>query len=556
MSRSATKPRFILFGIDGATFDIIRLAVAEGKLPHIGRLMARGSHQVLKSVIPPVTAPAWTTIMTGVNPGKHGVFEFYTLKENSYNTRLVSSLDRKTLSIWEVLNQGGLSVGVLNVPMTYPPDPVQGWMISGMMGALEFGEATCLPPELAQMITALVGHYPMRAVNRTARGGGHYDFYALCQQIASRRLVTMELLRKYPVDVLILVCNYTDHVQHWFWRDRSYTTPEGEEIEDMILYAYQAADKLLGELLEFCGDQTTTFIVSDHGAGPIEEHLNIDRFLLEMGLATLKSGTTSTDRQRFTLLERIRNLTPQWLRQRLPPGWFERARSFFRQQKLSRIDWAQTLAFNIGTYPGLRLNIRGREPQGSIAGEDYEARRQEIRRLLEDYRHPHSGECLFEVFTRYELYHGPYVDAAPDLTAIVGNGAVHLAKFSHPARASVWIDPEEMNRVAPHSRTGSHRMEGVLIAAGPHIRAQAMDTEAQLVDIVPTMLYALDLPVPEYCDGQVLTDMFTSDFINSHPPQYTDISIQRELAGDESSVYSEQEGEQIAQRLRDLGYLD
>ncbi len=554
MNESDTRPRFILFGIDGATFDIIQPAVAAGKLPHIGRLMEQGSWRVLRSVIPPMTAPAWTTIMTGMNPGKHGVFEFHTLKDNSYNTRLVSSVDRKVLAIWDLLNRSGLSVGVLNVPMTYPPDPVQGWMISGMMGALDFGEATCSPPQLAQTVRALARDYPMGPARKNARG--EYAFAALGKQIASRRLVTMQLLRECPVDVLILVCNYTDHVQHWFWRDRSYTTSEGEHIEDMIVYAYQAADEFLGELLEFCGDQATTFIVSDHGAGPTEEHLNMDRFLLETGLATLKPGAGNSDHQRFTFLERIRNLTPQWLRQKLPAEWFVRARSFFRQQKLSRTDWAQTAAFNIGTYPGWRLNVRGREPQGSIAPEDYDVRRQEMRSFIEDYHHPGSGERVFEVFTRDELYHGPYVDAAPDLVGIVGQGKIHLAEFPVPASASVFIGSEEMDKIAPHSRTGSHRMEGVLIAAGPDIGAQPLATEAQLVDIVPTILYALGLPIPDYCDGQVLADMFAGGFVNAHPPHYTDMSMHREPADRESSVYSEEESEQITQRLRDLGYLD
>ena len=555
MVKSDARPRLILFGIDGATFDVIEPAVAEGKLPTLGRLMQQGSRRVLKSTIPPVTAAAWTTIMTGVNPGKHGLFEFYTLQENSYNTRLVTSRDRQTPAIWDLLSQAGLSVGVLNVPITYPAEAVKGWMISGMMGAPEFNEAACFPAHLAQEVHGLVDYYPMARLLKPARG--YYDFAALQQQIASRRLVTLELLRKHPVDVLIVVCSYTDHIQHQFWKNRSLTTRQGEHIEDMVLYAYQEADRFLGELLDFCGEQTTTFIVSDHGAGPVEEFLSIDRFLVDNGLLALKPSAGNFYHRFRTLLARLKSLIPPWLRRRLPTSWSQQARSFLRRQKLSGIDWPHTRAFNIGSYLGLRLNVRGREPQGSIAPEDYYDQRQEIRALLEDYRHPDTGVSLFEVHFPEELYQGPHVSKAPDLLGVIGEeDRIRLTEFVNPASGPVFIDWEEMNRMNPYHLSGCHRMAGVLITAGPHLRAQVLDTEAQLVDIVPTMLYALGLHIPEYCDGQVLTDMFTSDYANRHLPRYTDVNMQRELAGKETSVYSEQESEQLVERLRGLGYLD
>ncbi len=545
---SGSRPRFILFGLDGATLDILEPAVAQGKLPTIGRLMRRGSHGVLQSIIPPITAAAWTTLMTGVNPGKHGIFEFYTLQENSYNPRLVSSEDRKSLAIWDLLNQCGLSVGVVNVPITYPPDQVTGWMISGMMGAPDFGKAVCWPPQLASEVGAVVDRYPMGQVPKSARGS--YDFRALQQQISSRTSVTIRLLRTHPVDVLIVVCNYTDHVQHWFWRDCGLTTPSAEHIEDMVLYAYQQADRFLGQLLDFCGEQTTVFLVSDHGAGPIEEHLNMERFLLDAGLMTVEG------RQGPTILERAANLTPQWLRRKLPGSWRQAGWHWLRQQRVKRIDWPRTRAFNVGSYLGLRLNVEGREPQGCIHPDDYYDQRQEIRALLEDYRHPNTGAPVFEVYTGEELYHGPYVSQGPDLLGIIGEEKIQLADFAHPTRTPVLVDWEQMGKVAPHSRTGGHRCAGVLIAAGPNVRANGLDNEAQIVDIVPTMLYALGLSIPIYCDGRALTELFTAAFTTAHPPSYTETDMRRQFMGEAVSVYSERESEQITQRLRDLGYLE
>ena len=555
MTKPSTKPRLILFGIDGATFDIIKPAVAAGHLPTISRLLKEGAHGVLKSIIPPVTSPAWTSIMTGVNPGKHGIFEFYTLGEDSYNTRLVSSIDRQTLALWNLLNQQGLRVGVLNVPTTYPPDPIDGWMISGMMGAPTFGKAACFPPELTSDISELGIPYPMeRRVRKSARG--HYDFAALQQQIDSRTAATLHLLKQRPVDVLIIVCNYTDHVQHDFWHDRSLVTSHGQTIEDMILYAYQQADSFLGRLLDWCGEEATVFVVSDHGAGPLEEYLNLERLLLETGLSVLKPGSVTLNSSGLAFLEHMKKLTPMWLQRLMPLSWYRKTRSFFEERKLDRIDWPRTRVFNIGTYLGLRLNVKGREPQGCITREDYDDQRAEIRSLLENYRHPKTGVPVFEVYPREELYTGPYISEAPDLLGVIGNDKIHLAEFTNPTSTPVFVNWQKMQKMAPAAATGVHRMEGVLIASGPHLHAQRLPTAAQLVDIVPTVLYTLGLPIPSYCDGRVLTEVFADDFVDNHPPRYADIAMQREAEDTEESVYSEQEHEQIKQRLRDLGYLD
>ncbi|MCK4324007.1 MAG: alkaline phosphatase family protein, partial [Armatimonadetes bacterium] len=310
------------------------------------------------------------------------------------------------------------------------------------------------------------------------------------------------------------------------------------------------------QLLDFCGEQTTTFIVSDHGGGPQDGYLNMERFLMDTGLTVLKSGRRNFGGQGLSLLRRIRNLFPEKLLRKLPLVWYRKANTFFRQHKLSRIDWPHTRALNTGSYLGLRLNVKGREPQGCIAPEDYEEQRQEIQTLLQDYRHPATGAPVFQVHTREELYHGPYVSKAPDLVGIVGEGRIHLVRVPNPRSTSAFIWGEEMKKVDLYRRTGAHQMEGVLIAAGAHLHAGSLDTEAQLVDIVPTMLYALGLAVPKYCDGQVLTDLFASDFVDAHSPVYADIDMQRQAGDSEDSIYSQRESEQVKKRLRDLGYLD
>ncbi len=556
MTNTEGAPRLVLFGMDGATFDVIGPAIEAGKLPTIGHLMKKGSYRTLRSVIPPLTAPAWSSIMTGVNPGKHGIFEFSALEENSYNTRIVTSVDRKANAIWQLLNQAGLTVGVLNVPLTYPPEEIDGWMISGMMGAPKFNEAACSPPELYREVQRLVGFYPMTVPHKTGQDRGRYNFSHLQKQISSRTAVTLELLRSRPVDVLIIVCSYTDHVQHRFWGRTNFTTSDGRIIEDMVLYAYQQADQFLSQIIDFSGADTSVFVISDHGSGQLEQYFNMERFMLDSALTVHTQRSGKLGRRGLAMIEYLKTVIPSTIQRRLPLSCYRKVKRFFTDQKLASIDWPRTRACDTGSYVGLRMNVKGRESEGCIEPENYEQERNAIQMILKECRHPDTGESVFEVYPREELYHGPYVEQAPDLVGMLAGGSIRSVQLADGPTAPVWIDVEEMEKVDPFSRSGSHRQEGIFIAAGPNIGAQRLETEAQLVDIVPTVLYTLGLPIPTYCDGQVLTDLFGEDFLNAHPPRYADAPMQRVARGEEDNVYTDKERDQIRQRLQNLGYLE
>jgi predicted AlkP superfamily phosphohydrolase/phosphomutase len=123
------EPKVLIISIDGGSWNVLKPLKKRGVIPHISKLMERGCHGILYSTNPPVTPPAWTSFMTGKNPGKHGIFDFriYDHFTASDSFALFSKIQSETL--WEILNAGGKKVGVINLPLTYPPPPIASFVV-------------------------------------------------------------------------------------------------------------------------------------------------------------------------------------------------------------------------------------------------------------------------------------------------------------------------------------------------------------------------------------------------------------------------------------------
>lgn len=500
---SPRPPRLLLLGLDGATLDLLVPWAQQGLLPHLAGLLERGAYGPLRSTTPPITPCAWTTMMTGTNPGHHGIFDFILPKTGTYGRRITTAADRKRPPVWLLANQAGLTCGVLNVPTTYPPDEVDGYMISGMMGAPAYKPDVVRPESLFAELQEAVGGFPMDAVSKTSRG---YSLAALDAQTANRQAAFTYLLQTHPTDLFIGVVNYVDHLEHFFFGDRALDS-EGRQIEDMLLYAYQAADRLLGALLEYVGPQTHVLVTSDHGAGPLQAYLNMDRLLVDCGLLRFKSGQAESGEA--GLLRKVARLTPDWLRARLPKALRRRGMEIVRREYEGEVDWAQTKVFRRSTSFGLDLNLQGREPEGVVAPADYERARDDViatlQQALEQY--PQVGPVRF--YKREELYHGEQVPLAPDLIVAPAEYAVEITASPSP-EAGVALSLADMARFDAPKRykIGSHRMDGVFIAAGPSVTPGARPQGAQIADVTPTVLRLAGADVPEGLDGRVLEEIF------------------------------------------------
>lgn len=474
------RNRVLLIGLDGATWDLIGPWVGEGKLPTFERITRIGAHGVLDSTIPPHTAPGWTTAFTGVNPGKHNVFDFWF--PNGYGRRYASFYDWKAEPLWRILSRAGLEVIVINVPLTFPPDPqINGIFISGSAPSIEsdFTVPRSLRAKLSQC------GYEIEAVGRAEK------YLSRVISMEEKRVeVVLDLMKNEPWDFLAVVFVAPDRVQHRFWRYLGTSHP----LSSAILDVHQVLDRLIARLINAAGPDCNTFIISDHGFGESRRRVAVNGWLKGKGLLSLKSSTYKRELRRW----RLTRPTLRHLAYLVPRAWRGMVRGFVPTQETSpdEFDWSKTQAwlFSEGGR-SIRLNLVGREPSGIVSTEDYEMTRSRIIDGLSKLADPLTGNSkLIKCHRREDIYTGAYARNGPDLLLELADGY----NLIQSADGKVFQD----------SQRAWHQPDGVLLSVGPDVGFQAGPTQANLADICPTMLHLFGLKIPRYVDGNVLLNLF------------------------------------------------
>ncbi len=558
------KQCVLVIGLDGATFTILQSLIERGSLPHLAQIQQNGSWGPLLSTIPPVTAPAWASFMTGVNPAGHGVFNFFKRDPAGYASEETAGFVHagliRTPTIWEILSQAGKRIGVVNVPLTYPPRPVNGFMITGMLTP---PSAACFtyPPELAER---LPGYQIDLDYTRTETGfslesrPGEDELLRGVNELLDRRAEhCLRLMAEEEWDCFTVVFVGTDRLFHelWHYLDPgcpAYSLPRGEVVRQAVETYLHRLDTVVGQLRAAAGLQATTVVMSDHGFGRAPtKRVNLNDWLIELGLLHVAKSGRSLLRAEFWAtrlgLRRpaIKRVLERWVPLRLLRG----AGTDKQGRREVPADWSRTQAYAVQMYNhicGIEVNLRAHKRQGIIdPGSEYEQLRGFILSELMKLRDPESGIPLVQAAYRREaLFHGPYCDQAPDIIVELDPGYAGLAPLG--------------NRVivAPHSmrRRGDHRREGIFLAQGPNLVSGVLSPPPAITDLAPTILYLLGVPVPRQIDGRVLTGAFRPDYVASHPVLYDDAVFAS--VPDRDQAYTAQEMVEISERLRDLGYLD
>ena len=570
-------PKMMIIGLDGATLNLILPWAKEGKLPNIARLLAEGVHGYLESAIPPVTPPAWSSFMTGKNPGKHGHFHFIEPVPKSYEIRYTNALSRKSQTIWKILNDAKMTVGVINVPFTFPPEPVSGYMISGMDTPDEKSDFV-YPLSIRKELEAQCGEllldirYLGYMINDDRRNEVLRGLEAIDEQ---RTKAATYLLEHHPTDVVMLAYTSTDTAQHYFWH---YMDPQhylhdaqgAEKFKNAILNVYQRLDKTIGAFLSKLPEETIVMLVSDHGAGPTTDRaLSLNRYLSQLGFLKFKSDGTKKGRVNTALQAVVRsldtllkgNLSSRQKTQlaRIFPGLRRTWESY--SSALTSIDWAETKAYCVeilSSPPAVFINQKGVKPQGTVEkGAEYDALITLIIQKLYDLKDPKTGQQLIsKVYRREEIYKGPYTDQAPDITLAWWEGGTFNSKPS--GSGGMGLPPVGLlqNTVGPKSEwSGNHLLHGTLILKGGPFKAGLNLKQARIIDIAPTLLHLLGVPIPDDMDGQVLTEAFTDDFLSSRSVQYQKGDASPVHQGDQDP-YSKEDAARVQERLKDLGYLE
>lgn len=546
--------KVLILGLDGATFDLIHPFIAQGYLPNLKHLMAQGSWSELSSTVPPVTASAWTSFMTGKNPGKHGLYDFMQRRTNSYDLAPVSGFDRDGKTLWELAGEAGKTSIVMGVPVTYPPTPLNGLMVTGMLTPRGAPDYT-YPPELKDEIAQAIGEYIVYSDEVYSKGRGEIFLKALHYSIQQRAKTAAYLLHKYDWDLGVLVFPETDTVCHGLWwaydnSHHQHNQENAEKFRDGILSIYQDIDSYIGELIASLPADTTFFVMSDHGHGPLRNFLYVNNFLKQRGYLKIKgapapriknlafsAGLTPRTAYGMLLNMGLGNLRRTMDKRRGGRGLLKR---FFLS--LNDVDWQNTRAYSIGYIGEVHLNVKGREPQGIVApGEEYERVRDQLVRDLRELIHPNGMYLIDQIWKKEELYSGAHLDEAPDILFFPKNlETIAFGDFEFGSNKIV--EPS-------YGVSSSHRMNGILIATGEGIRAhQPIEPPPNLTDITPTVLHLMGVPVPRDMDGRVMQEILTA----RRAVEYGGTS---ELERARGEAYSDEEEAEVMERLKDLGYI-
>jgi len=641
---SAASCRVLLLGLDGVTWTLLRPWVEAGHLPHLERMMTSGAWGSLASTLAPQTPPAWTSMVTGVHPGKHGVFSFIRRKPGTYEKELTTSRHRQREALWDFAGREGKRSIIFDVPLTFPPDSIHGIMISGM-GTPGWTADFVWPKELKETIIREFGQYEFDIYF----DGDIGRFVEEASQVTEHRLASARhLLRRYPWDFFMTVLTTPDRLQHVVWkcvdeRHPDFDPREAEKHRPGILRFYQVIDRAIGEFQTLVGEDTVFVLASDHGFGPVHTLVALSRWLRVEGLMALGSqqlayaspeeitadavrggGEIGLEKGREILLRlSVRKpddyagfvLTIPGLRRSSnyevravvvdatpgaalelndlgrPGGHIFGGGPLSGPQEVSAIfqpqgdpvqimvamtsyggnptghilvksvivteleDWTRTTAYILDVGDAaesrrIRINLCGREPHGIVEpGAAYERVRETIMAKLRAMRDADGRPLFAGVWRDEEAFPGPCREDDADVLVTFQEG---VAGTKTTGRADM------AGPISFRSRegfSGRHEGSGVLVVKGPPISSGAR-VNAQIVDVCPTVLHLMGVPVPNDLDGRVLTEICTPAYQAKHPVRLTVPTARAALSPSREEAYTAAERQQVEDRLKRLGYID
>ena len=565
MNQSTTPPHKVLvIGLDGATFDLIKPWADAGHLPTLQRLMQEGAHGSLRSTVPPMTGPAWTTFATGVNPGKHRLYDWIAREPQSYQFLPVTALDCKAPMIYSLLSQTGRRVCALNIPMTYPPMAVNGVVVSGLPAPSTRNTIT-YPPELYQEIVDAIGEYILYPDPGQAYSDSGVDaFLARLYKTTELRVRTLEYLRSREAwDFAMVVFNGTDTICHALWKYMDKTHPlhdpaQAAKYGNAIRDYYHTLDGHLAQIVDTLPQDTTLVVMSDHGFGPFHKFIHVNNWLLRENFMQLKPGARSRIKHALfrsgfspmNVYDTLMRLGFGALKREVVRG---QGQGLLKTLFLSfeDVDWGRTQAYSLGNVGQIRINLAGREPFGCVQpGAEYEQVRSTIIERLATLRDPKTGEAVVEtVYRREELYSGDYLDEAPDIVFLP-------RRLEYFGFGEYEFGSHKIIEAMKRGISGTHRMNGIFMAYGAAVRKGVEIQNANLTDLAPTILHLMGEAVPAHMDGHVLADALREDF-EPVIRQRSAVAVDSDAHSGPSAgeVLSAEEQKVLADRLRSLGYV-
>lgn len=553
--------RILVIGLDAADLDLIEPWAAAGHLPHIAALLRQGAYAPMRSTLPVMSPPAWTSLISGLNPGKHGIYDFVRLLPGSY--RLTSTRRDQTSfkTIFDYASEHDRQMIALNIPLTYPPASVRGVMVAGL-GAPSTGNFAH-PPALRDEL--LSWGYRLDLDVEYAPGREQEWLVDLAAVTRSQTDAMLRLMQREPWDLAMIVYRAIDEVETFFWHHMDPTHPQHDPEQarrfgPAILKVHRLMDEEIGRLVAAAGPETTIALVSDHGGGAAHREVFLNIWLEQQGWLK-RRPPHPLNQARKTVMRRLgltrENLAPKldwplahWVRKQIPMRLQHRLVPEASVTLADVVDWSQTRAYSFGNIGQIFVNLRGREPEGIVApGEEYERLLDEITAALFELK-DEGRPVVDAVYRRTEIYHGPYADYGPDLNVIMRGMTYTAQSWREMAGTQIF-------GVSGTHYTGIHRPVGMMALSGPAIPAYGRQAEVQIVDIAPTLLWLLGLPISADIDGRLLREFLDAEGLDARQPIVTPAApIVGRSELNAAAWASAEEEEEVLERLRNLGYLE
>jgi predicted AlkP superfamily phosphohydrolase/phosphomutase len=538
-------PKLTVIGLDAATFDVIDPLVEGGELPNIARVLREGTSGVLRSTTHPLTPHAWTTMVTGVNAGRHGIWDFFERGDTGYEVRMINGSYRRAPALWDRLGRSGRRVGLVNIPFTWPAPAVDGFALAGMDAAgREKGMSH--PPELVGELRERFGALELDHRFPVTRDG-EVDLDFVRRAAEQKVDAALWLAERFEPELLWVVFMAADHIHHVAW-------PDWEErgAESSVAATYRVLDDAVGRLVEAAGGNDV-LLVSDHGGGSLAGVVNLNAWLAREGFLRYTARRERLGRKVFDAVFARRKLLPQALRHRVKQRAGGLRERIYDREQYSVVDWPHTRAFAYGHFGSIAVNVRGREREGVVEpGEEYERVRDEIAAKALELRGPEGEPIVAAVHKREDLFDGPAIETVPDLLVELRDYE-WLGKGNLTTRSeSIW-DTIELEPGSRHAYVGSHRHEGIFALAGPSA-TQGARTHIGIVDVAPTVLYLLGEKIPFDLEGRLVAEAIDPALLDERPPDYDDsapLELERDAEG-----YDPEEAAEVERRLRGLGYIE
>ncbi|EDY35479.1 Type I phosphodiesterase / nucleotide pyrophosphatase superfamily [Aciduliprofundum boonei T469] len=482
--------RTLVIGWDGAPYDKISKWVQEGKLKNLGKLVDKGAFGPLETTKLTISSCAWTTMVTGKNAGKHGIYDFFGTKfvSDSYFREPINSKWRRAKALWNYLSNYGYRVGTVNIPITYPAERVNGFMVGGMMSPGVDAPGFTYPANLLK-------DYPkLKEYRIDIEGAKHLDrdkfIYEVNKTIEERFNLFRYLIIKEDVDLFFGVFTSSDRFSHYMWHffDQNHPYRKHESEEDLkkyknsLLELYQKLDEYLGELISEFGPDNV-MVVSDHGFASIYKYFEFNKWLYLKGYLKFKPKS-------------------EW--KEFKHGKLNPKRTYI----YGKVDWSETQAYMIGKRGSVYINLEGREPHGVVKKEEYEDLVEELIKEIKKIKDPETGEYIVQdALPRDEIFSGPYLNEAPDILTFFKDKYASIGYIVDLNSEDLFIVND---RPDLELELGIERYAGIFVASGLDYRHT--NVNAWIGDVTPTILHTYGIPRDPDMDGKVL-DIFAEDFV-------------------------------------------